>query len=154
MILVILDTNVLVSGMFSRLQRGKPAQILRMVIDGYCTMVYSPEIYEEYAEVLKRPKFAFLPEDVAFILGVVRNLGMRERVLPGLTGQPCCSDEDDQKFYDLALSTDAVLVTGNIKHFPADIRVATPAEYLPGALCGDNEKPRSISEHGEGVLIE
>lgn len=34
--------------------------------------------------------------------------------------------------YDLALSTDAILITGNTKHYPKGTRVITPNEYLNG----------------------
>lgn len=128
--LVILDTNVLVSGMFAHLQNGNPARLIRMFIEGDFTLIYSHEIFEEYEEVLRRPKFHFLPEDIAFILNAVKDLGFCEHILPGLTGHPRCPHPDDQKFYDLALSTDSLLITGNIKHYPSEIRVLSPTDYL------------------------
>lgn len=135
--LFVLDTNILVSGLFSQLQSGNPARFLQQFLAQDFTLVYSPEIFEEYANVLRRPKFKFSSESIDFILNAVKELGLCEHALPGLSGQPRCSDPDDQKFYDLALSTDAVLVTGNTKHFPKDKRVVTPAEYLAKAILGD-----------------
>lgn len=134
--LFVLDTNILVSGLFSQLQGGNPARFLQQFIAQDFTLVYSPEIFEEYANVLRRPKFDFDTKSIDFVLDAVKELGLCERTLPGLSGQPRCSDPEDQKFYDLALSTDAILITGNIKHFPKDKRVITPAEYLTNAILG------------------
>ena len=39
-------------------------------------------------------------------------------------------DEADKKFYEVALAANAVLVTGNTKHFPRNKRIVTPAEFL------------------------
>ena len=40
-------------------------------------------------------------------------------------------DEDDRVFYEVSLSKDdSFLVTGNLKHFPIDPRVVTPAQML------------------------
>lgn len=40
-------------------------------------------------------------------------------------------DEDDRVFYEVALSEeDSFLVTGNLKHYPIDPRVVTPAQML------------------------
>lgn len=128
--LFILDTNILVSGMFAHLQDGNPARFLKRFVDQDFTLVYSSEIFEEYEAVLRRPKFSFTPEDIEFVLRAVRELGLCERILPGLIGQPRCSDAADQKFYDLALSTDAILITGNTKHYPKNSRIFTPSEYL------------------------
>ena len=40
-------------------------------------------------------------------------------------------DEDDRVFYEVALSEeDSFLITGNLKHYPIDPRVVTPAQML------------------------
>jgi len=39
-------------------------------------------------------------------------------------------DESDRKFYDVAKTANAYLVTGNIKHFPKEEWVLTPAELV------------------------
>ena len=45
---VVLDTNVLMSGLF---WRGKPAQVLEAWRDGRFELVISPEVYAEYERV-------------------------------------------------------------------------------------------------------
>ena len=39
-------------------------------------------------------------------------------------------DETDRIFYDTAKASGAVLVTGNIKHYPDEPFIMTPAEFL------------------------
>jgi hypothetical protein len=46
---VVLDTNVLVSGIFFS---GPPSRILKAWRSGRLTLVYSPPIFEEYERVL------------------------------------------------------------------------------------------------------
>ena len=38
-------------------------------------------------------------------------------------------DENDRVFYDLALSADAFLITGNYKHYPKEPHILTPTEF-------------------------
>lgn len=127
---VVLDTNVVVSAMISHLDRGYPAALLRRMTERKFVPVYSTALMEEYEEVLRRPKFKFDERDIATVLGKIRHFGIRQERLPGLTFVPPCADADDQPFYDLALSTDALLVTGNTKHFPEDKRIFTPSSYF------------------------
>ena len=126
---VIMDTNVVVSAMISHMDRGNPARLLSDIVQQKVIPVYSAELMAEYEEVLRRPKFRFDPRDIAMVLGKIRSLGICAERLPGLTFVPECGDADDQPFYDLALSADALLVTGNTKHFPEDKRIFTPGSY-------------------------
>lgn len=127
---VILDTNVVVSAMLSHLDRGYPAEVLRRVTERKIVPIYSTALMEEYEEVLRRKKFNFDECDITMVLAKVRYFGIREERLPGLTFAPACGDMDDQAFYDLLLSTDAILITGNIKHFPLDNkRIFTPGDF-------------------------
>jgi len=54
---VVLDTNVLVSGLLK--PRSKPAKILRLILQGDMDIIISEHILSEYYEVLKREKFSF-----------------------------------------------------------------------------------------------
>ena len=127
---IILDTNVVVSAMISHLDPGHPAALLQRMVERKFIPVYSTALMEEYEEVLLRPKFKFDERDITMVLAKIRHFGIRQERLPGLTFAPECADGDDQPFYDLALSTDALLVTGNAKHFPEDKRIFTPAGYF------------------------
>jgi hypothetical protein len=48
-------------------------------------------------------------------------------------------DETDRKFYDVAQSVNAWLITGNIRHYPPDPFVMLPAEFL--RLYGEGKLP-------------
>jgi predicted nucleic acid-binding protein len=40
------------------------------------------------------------------------------------------TDEDDRKFYDLYKAAKAILITGNLKHFPKEDLIMTPAAFM------------------------
>ena len=63
----VLDTNVLVSAMFTGNPSSNPRQILDLVFEGIITPLFNKEIIEEYTEVLSRDKFPFKPDDVSFV---------------------------------------------------------------------------------------
>lgn len=127
---IILDTNVLVSALWQHLDYGNPARLVRLCIERRFGLVYSAAMYREYEAVLARPKFAFDRAEVDAILGIVRTFGCcADPVVRGYAF-PLCRDPDDQKFYDAAQCWDAILVTGNTKHFPDDQRACTPADFL------------------------
>lgn len=112
---IVLDTNVLVSALLS--PAGKPAQILRRFLRGEFVLCYDARIMFEYEQVLSREKFGFAPKKVKAILDYIRLVGL-ETDAPAL--QIPFADEYDKKFYEVAKFSDAVLITGNLKHFPTD----------------------------------
>ena len=127
---VILDTNVLVSALWRDMLQGKPASLLDLCMENHYTVVYSKEILDEYATALSRPKFGFAQEDVNALLDFFEYRGIGADPLFDSLSRPQCSDSADQKFYDTASCCDALLITGNKKHFPKDKRVMTPAEFF------------------------
>lgn len=127
---VILDTNVLVSALWTHLDHGNPAYLLRCCVSRRYRLVYSHPIYQEYEEVLRRPKFRFDEKMVDDALGLVRVNGLLADPVWHSHAVPWCSDASDQMFYDASRSWDALLITGNKKHFPDDPRIFTPGEFL------------------------
>ena len=63
---VVLDTNVVVSGLLQAL--GPSGQIVRLVAEGELQVCYDVRILAEYREVLLRPKFRFEPGRVEAFL--------------------------------------------------------------------------------------
>ena len=125
----VLDTNVLVSAMFTGNPSSNPRQILDMALEGTITPLLNKEIIDEYAEVLSRDKFPFKPEDVSAVVDAFKAIGID----PGRTpvGNSDFPDPKDIVFYEVALSKEgSFLVTGNTKHFPKEPIVVTPAEML------------------------
>ena len=53
-IYAVIDTNVIVSALFSISGQSNPAAIIRKVVDGTITPIFNEEILAEYKEVLSR----------------------------------------------------------------------------------------------------
>jgi len=125
MLRVVIDTNVIVSALIS--PKGNIGKILDLITDEKLRLCYNPEIMAEYKDVLSRPRFRFSNEDrESFIQGVER-FGLLVRIPTSSTLLP---DEDDRCFYDVARFCNAILVTGNMKHYPVEPFIVTPTEFL------------------------
>lgn len=122
---VVIDTNILVSGLYSR--NGAPAKVLALMFNGLLTPCYDFRILEEYKEVLTREKFKFSKSDINTLLERIQSRG-RSLVAPPL--EIAFVDEDDKKFYELAKGFGIYLVTGNMKHYPKDDLVVGVNELL------------------------
>ena len=121
---IVLDTNVLVSAI---LASGPPAIIVDLVANGYLRPIYNDHIITEYCKVLYRPKFGFMPLKVDRLIDDIVRTGVAVEVIPSTIPM---IDEDDRKFYDVAKISQTILVTGNIKHFPKESFIITPASFL------------------------
>ena len=127
-IYAVIDTNVLVSALLSRLKNTSTVQLMQFVILGDITPIYNEEILAEYYSVLKRKKFDFPEELVDETLEVIKKFGVNSSRKESDEQFP---DPKDVVFYEVALSVDdSFLVTGNIKHYPKKPFVVTPAEML------------------------
>lgn len=130
MIRAVIDTNVLVSAMIS--SAGNEALLLTAINQGLVVPYFSPEILEEYSDVLFRPRFQFSTEVVDSLLDLFRHRGKLLNPVP-IAG--VSSDPDDDKFIACALAGKVdFLVTGNKRHFPqttqTSVRVVNAAELL------------------------
>ena len=126
---VVLDTNVLVSGVF---WRGPASRILELWAKDKIEVVVSPEILTEYQRLLaemERDKPAGLAD--AWTVFIAQHARM---IHP--EGHPrLCRDPDDDKFLHCALSAGAkILVTGDKDLLSmgrvADVELLTPAAFL------------------------
>jgi putative PIN family toxin of toxin-antitoxin system len=127
---VVLDTNVLVSGLIS--PSGPPGEIVRLLGSAPIVPCYNESILGEYREVLGRPKFGFPEATVARLIRRFSAVG--ERVAPELPW-PKLPDPKDEVFLAVALAAHAdFLVTGNLRHFPPHLRhgvaVVSPRNFL------------------------
>ena len=126
---IVLDTNVLVSGLLSK---GKPWQVLTACVTGNLTPILDPRILDEYAEVLSRSGLHIPPEVATATLEALEGWG--ELIFP----EPLevhLPDPSDLPFLEAAVSGRAdALVTGNLKDFPPHLRqgilVVNPAAFL------------------------
>ena len=127
---IVLDTNVLVAGLLSPF--GACGEIVRMVSSGKLTLSFDARILAEYDEVLRRPWFGFEEEKVAALMEYIVHSGKAAASLPCADPLP---DADDMPFLEAAAANKAAcIVTGNQKHFPADmcqgVKVFSPREFL------------------------
>ena len=129
MTLVVLDTNVLVSSLWSK--DGVPSKIFRMVLESVLTPCHDYRIINEYNQVLRRSKFHFSASDVEDMLDYIVNRG--HSIVASAAECPF-ADESDRKFYEVAASAGAILITGNIRHYPVRSFIMSPAGFLEMAL--------------------
>jgi putative PIN family toxin of toxin-antitoxin system len=127
---IVLDTNVLVSGVLQPF--GPSGQIVRLVASGAVTLCHDSRILTEYREVLLRAKFRFDPERVEALLDQIRQGGTPVAARPLAVRLP---DPDDEPFLEVALAGGVrSLVTGNIKHYPAEawqgVEVLSPRSFI------------------------
>lgn len=128
-IYAVIDTNVLVSALFSKTGLSHPAQVITAVIQGIITPLYNHEIINEYRDVLSRDKFKFKTEAVESLLSVFTLFGIDSVRVKAYN--EIFPDSDDIVFYEVTMSKeDAYLVTGNLKHFPQKSFVVTPAKMI------------------------
>ena len=123
--LVVIDTNILVSALWSK--NGAPARAVGLVLSGQITPCYDHRIMLEYHQVLQRPKFRFRPAEINALLDWFKQSG--RSVVPASLDITFV-DEADRKFYEVAKYCGAVLITGNLKHFPNDDAVMSVSDFL------------------------
>lgn len=128
MVYAVIDTNVLVSAIFAVHPDSATVIVWNKVLDGTIVPLYNAEIFQEYHNVLTRPRFHFPTESVDAMLDVILQKGLS---LERTKTENVFADPKDIVFYEIALSKEgAYLVTGNTKHFPITPIVVTPAELL------------------------
>ena len=125
----VLDTNIIVSGL--RNPEGASATILKLAEAKVFRCYVSPEILKEYDEVLRRESFGFHRRQVTRFMHMLRRTFIH--VVPKTQIQ-VTSDSTDNMFLECALVARAdYVVTGNLRHFPAqfrDIRILSPRHFL------------------------
>ena len=127
---IVLDTNVLVSGLLSPF--GPPGEIVRLVTSGDVRVCYDARILGEYRQVLRRPRFPFRRSQVEALLDQIAADG--DLTAPGPLPEPL-PDTDDEAFLAVALAGLArCLVTGKLRDYPANLRrgvhVIAPRQFL------------------------
>jgi len=125
MINAVLDTNVLVSGLLT--ERGNSVLIIDAFKEKQFNLIYSSEIITEYYDVLYRDKLGLPVVDIDELLEQIMNTGCP--ITPAFS-DISLTDEDDRIFYDTAKAANAYLVTGNIKHYPQEQFIISPADYI------------------------
>lgn len=128
---IVLDTNVLVSGLHN--PNGAPGRIVDLILGARIQVLYDDRIIAEYLDVLARPQLAIEPSLAQAIVGHIRLSGEQVMALP--LHKDALPDPDDLPFAEVAITGEAdVLVTGNMKHFSKlkarGVTVLSPAQCL------------------------
>ena len=139
---IVLDTNVLVSGLLS--SRGPPAAIFDAVYAGHLRLCFDGRILAEYREVLARKKLAL---DKAYVENLIARFEARGRLVPVPPIRVNLPDPDDNIFVEVAIASRAdYLITGNLKDYPAEavmgVVVISPREFVDRMRYNGEDFPR------------
>jgi len=129
-VIVVLDTNIIVSAILN--SDSSCGRILQLALDVALPAAYNSGMYAEYEDVLLRRKFWPVHEQSRIILERISQDWIQVRTKPLLIALP---DPKDVPFLETAAAVRAdALVTGNIRHFPINLRqgiaVLNPREFL------------------------
>ena len=131
---VVIDTNVLISGVFFG---GMPSRVLEAWRDGEFDLVVSPEVLEEYRRVGEELTARFPGVSLApFLALLVMNAEIVEA--PGLSDQ-VSRDRDDDKFIACALAANCQTIISGDKDLLEvtgyqGLKVVAPREFLESVL--------------------
>jgi putative PIN family toxin of toxin-antitoxin system len=129
----IIDTNVLLSGL---LWHGTPHALLDRVRDGTVTLVISPVLLAELAEVLEEPKFEAIlaRSSTSRERSLAEIQALAEVITPVPLSAPICRDPDDDHVLALALTALVDLIVSGDKDLleinSFQIPILTPADAL------------------------
>jgi putative PIN family toxin of toxin-antitoxin system len=146
MIRVVLDANVVVSGIIT--PEGTPGQILRAALESQFHLVLSSSILEEIERVLRYPhiakRHAWPQEKIRLFIQELRNTAV---LTPGdLVMDVITADPSDNKYLACALEGRAdYIVSGDdhllaLRRFQDVIPILTPREFL--AILPETEEEK------------
>ena len=135
---VVIDCNVLVSAARSRGVCG------RVIIEAmrYHEVVLSEPIVEEYEAIARRLAHAPYRDGLLAIIGELEQVATMVEPTDASFG---LADSDDEVYLATAMAGDAVLITGNSRHFTqaryGSVEVLSPRNFLDRTTGG------AASEH-------
>jgi len=129
---VIIDTNVLVSAL---IQRSYPNLIIYYcVLENQVEVCISDELFEEYLDVLNRPKFTRYPDFVAKAEFVLTQIESKATYYFPKEKFEIIANKNDNRLLELASESKAdFLITGNTNDFTMSYfngtKIVNPREY-------------------------
>ena len=126
MLKVVLDTNIIISAALS--PQGKPAKVFKIITsDDDMELSYNYTIFAEYKKVFAYKRLNIPNEKQKEFLDAIKEEGtVREPIKSDII----LPDESDRIFYDTSKTANAYLITGNMKHYPNEDFIMTPAQFL------------------------
>ena len=130
---LVIDTNVVVSAFIN--PYGKPSQIIKMILSRKAELCYNAAILSEYESVMYRPKFSGKIDtgNVRRFINLLKSFGISFNPLPDNSKPHKAAeipDESDRIFYETARESGSILISGNLKHFPRESFIMSPADFL------------------------
>ena len=127
---VVLDTNVIISGIFFS---GPPAEILQAWRDSLFQIVLSPQIMEEYRDVVESLAKKYPGIGIQPIIDLILVHG--EMVFTNDSLESVCDDPDDDKFIECAIAGNCAIIVSGDKHLlrvsgHKGITVLKPKEFV------------------------
>lgn len=137
---VVLDTNILVSGIF--FPSGPPRQILLHWERGKLDLVILNEIFDEYSRTTEDIRVHYPDTDIAKTLNLV--LFNSEICEPEPLAQPVCKDLKDDKFIACAIAGKAKIIVSGDKHLLAvsgyqGVEIIRPKAFMEKYLSLSND---------------
>lgn len=131
---IILDTNVLISGIFFS---GPPAQILQAWRDSTIKIILSEEILVEYQRVAEELSYKFHEVDIEKIIELITIYGEFFEIKN--ISVSVCEDPDDNKFLECAIASNCKLIVSGDKHLLdvtgyQGISVLKPRDFIDNHL--------------------
>jgi predicted nucleic acid-binding protein len=100
---------------------------MNLCYSGAFQLFYTTETFSEYRRVLSYDRLNIDAEAQGGILDAIEEIGI---LIEPAVSTAALPDESDRPFYDTAKEAGAVLVTGNIKHYPEENFIMTPGQFL------------------------
>ena len=128
---IFLDTNVLISGMLN--PSGPPGRIADFLRTDVLQLIVDDRILAEYVDVIRRDYFIkyFSASDREDIIEYLSKNSYYSSSSVVVHNMP---DKGDTPFLEMAITEDAPLITGNLKHYPKQLRkgciVLSPGQFL------------------------
>jgi putative PIN family toxin of toxin-antitoxin system len=129
----VLDTNILVSAMRSRV--GASSAIIRRLALGEFQSAISTALTMEYADVLSRPGMVpgYSTDEIDRFIDSICSVSLEARIY--FRWRPFLPDPKDDLVFECAMASSAThIVTHNLKDFrgldPFGVSVVTPSEFL------------------------
>jgi putative PIN family toxin of toxin-antitoxin system len=130
MLKIVLDTNVLVS---STIIQGKQFELLKLAKIEKIKLISSPQIIEEFKEVISREKFGFSEEQISNAIRQI--LDIAEIVIPKNKLEIIKDDIDDNIILECAVEAKADFIISGDAHLLAlksyqDIKIINTSDFF------------------------
>ncbi len=126
---VVIDTNVLMSGIFFG---GLPAKVLEQWYHNQFKLVITEEIYSEYIRVYDELQHKYPGIDATMIMRLI--ISRAKMIKAHVLFEQVCSDKDDDKFIACALSCKGTIISGDKALLAAQgyqgIVIITPRQFV------------------------